>query len=81
MAVNVLGKPFRKESDSKNEKTVKIRVKMPHVKKNHYRETEFLFKHRFHTTLKLEQKKFTPQNHSLFRSISCFGATKITTPI
>ena len=29
----------------------------------------------------LEQKKFTPQNHSLFRSISCFGVTKITTPI
>ena len=24
--------------------------------KNHYRETEFLFKHRFLTTLKLEQK-------------------------
>ena len=34
-----------------------------------------------HSTLKLEQKKFTPQNHSLFRSISCFGVTKITTPI
>ena len=35
----------------------------------------------FLTTLKLERKKFTPQNHSLFRSISCFGVTKITTPI
>ena len=34
-----------------------------------------------HSTLKLEQKNFTPQNHSLFRSISCFGVTKITTPI
>ena len=33
------------------------------------------------STLKLEQKNFTPQNHSLFRSISCFGVTKITTPI
>ena len=34
-----------------------------------------------HSTLKLEQINFTPQNHSLFRSISCFGVTKITTPI
>ena len=34
-----------------------------------------------HSTSKLERGKFTPQNHSLFRSISCFGVTKITTPI
>ena len=34
-----------------------------------------------HSTLKLERKKFTPQNHLLFRSIYCFGVTKITTPI
>ena len=35
----------------------------------------------FSLTLNLERKNFTPQNHSLFRSISCFGVTKITTPI
>ena len=34
-----------------------------------------------HSTLKLERKNSTPQNHSLFRSISCFGVTIITTPI
>ena len=34
-----------------------------------------------HSTLKLERKNFKPQNHSLFRSTSCFGVTKITTPI
>ena len=34
-----------------------------------------------HSTLKLERKNFTPQNSLLFRSISCFGVTKITTPI
>ena len=34
-----------------------------------------------HLTLKIERKIFTPQNHSLFRSTSCFGVTKITTPI
>ena len=33
-----------------------------------------------HSTLKLE-RNFTPQNHSLFRSTSCFGVTKFTTPI
>ena len=33
------------------------------------------------TTLKLEQKDFKPQNYSLFRSTSCFGMTKISTPI
>ena len=34
-----------------------------------------------HSTLKLVRNKFTPQNHSLFRSISCFGVTRIPTPI
>ena len=32
--MNGLGKPFRKKSDpKKNEKTVKIKVKLPHVNK------------------------------------------------
>ena len=35
----------------------------------------------FSLYFKLERKKFTPQNHSLFRSISCFGVTKFITPI
>ena len=34
-----------------------------------------------HSTLKIEQKTFTSENHSLFRSTSCFGVSKITTPI
>ena len=82
MAVNGLGKPFRKKTIRKIEKTVNIRVKLPHVNKeplprNHFFQTPFS-----HSTLKLERKKLTPQNHSsLFRSISCFGVTKITTPI
>ena len=29
-----------------------------------------------HSTLKLERKKFTPQNHSFSRSASCFGGPK-----
>ena len=32
-SLNGLGKPFRKKSDPKIEKTVKIRVKLPHVNK------------------------------------------------
>ena len=36
--------------------------------KNHQRESKFLFVQTpfSHSTLKLEQKNFTPQNHSLF---------------
>ena len=78
-----LGKPFRKKIRSKKiEKTVKIRVKLPHVnKKPIARQRIFVQTPCSRSTLKSERKKFTPQNHSLFRSTSCFGVTKITTPI
>ena len=33
------------------------------------------------TVFSRSQKNFTPQNHLLFRSTSCFGVTKITTLI
>ena len=66
----------------KIEKTVKIRVKLPHVNKKPLPRNQIFVQTPFsHSTLKLERKKFTTQNHSLFRSISCFGVTKITTPI
>ena len=72
-----------KKSDPKNRKNSKNQSEIAACEqKNHYGETEFLFKHRFlNSTLKFELKKLTPQNHSLFRSISCFGVTKITTLI
>ena len=35
----------------------------------------------FSLYFKIRAINITPQNHSLFRSISCFGVTKITTPI
>ena len=74
---------LEKKSDSKNwKKTVNIRVKLPHVNKKPLpRNWIFVQTPFFHSTLKLERKNFTPQNHSLFRSTSCFGVTKITTPI
>ena len=64
------------------EKTVKIKVKLPHVNKKPVpRNRIFVQTPLSHSTLKLERKNFTPQKHSLFRSISCFRVTKITTPI
>ena len=81
--MNGLGKPFRKKSDSKNQKkTAKITVKLPHVNKTPLAREQIFVQTPFsHSTLKLERKNFTPQNHSLFCSISCSGVTKITTPI
>ena len=62
-----LEKPFRK-NPIQIKTAVKIKVKLPHVNKNAvfplYFDNEF--------------KKRMPQNHSLFRSTSCFGVTKIT---
>ena len=73
---------LEKNPIQKIEKIVKIKVKLPHVnKKPLARKRIFVQTHFSHYTLKLERKKFTPENHSLFRSTSCFGVTKITTPI
>ena len=73
---------LEKNPIQKIEKTVKIRVKLPHVNKKPLPRNRIFVQTPFsHSTLKLERKKFTPQNRSLFRSISCFGVTKITTPI
>ena len=64
---------LEKNPIQKIEKTVKNSKK---IEKTVFVQTPFS-----RSTLKLERKKFTPQNHSLFRSISCFGVPKITTPI
>ena len=66
----------------KIEKTEKNQAKLPHVSKKPLARKRIFVQTPFsHSTLNLEQKNFTPQNHSLFRSISCFGVNKITTPI
>ena len=68
--------------EKNDQKTVKIKVNLPHVNKKPLERKPIFIQTPFsHSTLKLERKNFTPQNHSLFRSISCFGVTKITTPI
>ena len=77
-----IGKTILKNPIQKTEKTVKIKVKLPHVNKKPLARKRIFVQTPFsHSTLKLEQKNFTPQNYSLFRSISCIGVTKITTPI
>ena len=66
----------------KIEKTEKIKAKSPHVNKKPLARNRIFVQTPFsHSTLNLEREKFTPQNQSLFRSTSCFGVTKITTPI
>ena len=80
--MNGVGNHLEKKSDQKIEKTVNIKVKLPHVnKKPLARKRIFVQTPISHSILKLERKNITPQNHSLFRSVSCFGVTKITTPI
>ena len=76
--MNGLGKPFRKKSYQKIEETVKIKVKLPHVNKKPLARKRIFDQTQFsHSTLNLKRKNFTPQNHSLFRSTSCLGVTKI----
>ena len=67
--MNGLGKPFRKNPIQKINKKLQARKRI-------FVQTPFS-----HSTLNLERKHFTPQNHSLFRSVSSFGVTKYSTPI
>ena len=63
MASNGLGKPFRKKIRSeKSKKTVKIRVKLPHVNKKPLPRNRIFVQTPFsQSTLKLERKKFMPE--------------------
>ena len=80
--MNGLEKPFRKKSDPKNRKNSKNQSEIAACEQKTTTDKANFFQTPYsHSTLKLERKNFTPQNHSLFRSISCFGVTKITTPI
>ena len=78
---NRLRQPFRKIGFKRIEKWVRIKVNLRHVKKTLARKRMFVRTLFFLSTLKLEQKKFTLKNHSLFCFTSCFGVTKFTTLI
>ena len=62
-----IGKTIEKNPIQKIKK-LKIKVKLPHVKKPPARRRIFVQTPFSHSTLNLEQKNFTPQNYSLFRS-------------
>ena len=82
--MNGLGKPFRKKNPilKIEKKTVKIKMKLAHVNKKLTSEKANLCSNTvFSLFFKIRVKKSMPQNPSLFRSTSCFGVTKITTPI
>ena len=68
--------PIQKIEKSKNESEIAAREKKTTSEKANFFQTPFS-----HSASKLERKTFTPQNHSLFRSTSCFCVKKITTPI
>ena len=55
--MNGLGKPFRKKSDAKNRKKIKIKMKLPHVNKKPLARNRIFVQTPFsHSTSKLEQK-------------------------
>ena len=66
----------KSQKNSKNQSEIAACEQKTTTEKPNFVQTSFS-----HSTLKLERKKFTPQNHSFFCSISCFGVTKISTPI
>ena len=73
---------LEKKSDPKNRKTVKLKLKLPHVNKKPLAITQIFVQTTFsQSTLKLERQNFMPHNHALFRTTSCFGVTEFTTPI
>ena len=76
-----IGKSFRKNriqeiENSKNQSEIAAREQKTTSEKANFCSNTVLSLY-----LKNRAKKFTPQNHSLFRSISFFGVTKIPTPI
>ena len=74
-------KPFKKIAP-KNRKNSKSRSQIAACEqKTTSEKAKFCSNNVFSIYFKIRAKKCTPQNHSLFRSTSCFGVTKITTPI
>ena len=73
---NLEKKPDRK--NRKNSKQSEIAACEP---KTTTEKANFCSNTVFSLYFKIRAINITPQNHSLFRSISCFGVTKITTPI
>ena len=68
---------LEKSPVQKIEKTVKIKVKLPHVNKKPLARKQIFVQTPFsHSNSKLEQKKFTPHNHSLLAPLPVSEWTK-----
>ena len=71
--MNGLEKPFRTKSDPKNKKNRKNQSEIAACEKKPLARNPIFVQTPFsHSTLNFERKNFTLQNHSLFRSTSCF---------
>ena len=70
---NILSKKLK---NSKNQSEIDACEQKTTARKRIFVQTPFS-----HSDLNLERKKFARQNNSFFRSTSCFGVTKMTTPI
>ena len=68
--------PIQKIEKSKNQSEIAACEQ-----KNTSEKASFCSNTVFSLYFKIRAKKFTSQNHSLRGSTSCFGVTKITTPI
>ena len=80
--MNGLGKPFRKKIRSKKIENSKNRSEIAACEQRTTSEkANFSSNTVFSLYFKIRVKKFRAPNYSLFHSISCFGVTKITTPI
>ena len=76
-------KTIRKNPIQTIKKIVKTEMKLPHENKKSPREkTKISSNNVFSLSFKTRVKKIhVAKNNSTFRSTSCFGVTKITTPI
>ena len=80
--MNGLGKPLRKKSNPKNQKNSKNQSEIDACKQKTTKEKAIFFqKTVFSLYFKIRAKKIHAAKPLAFRSTSCFGVTKITTPI
>ena len=80
--MNGLGKTLRKKSDPKNRKTVNNQSEIAACpQKTTSEKAKFCSNTVFSLSFKIRAKKCHAAKPLVFRSTSCFGVTKITTPI
>ena len=80
--MNGLIKPFRKKNPIQNRQNSKNQSEISACEQKTTSDKDNFCSNTVSSLpFKIKAENFTPQNHSLFRTISCFGVTKITPPI